>query len=114
MSEVVDRKREEVELHDSLRGEHRDDLTYKANEKFYAVTRSSVDFVHEWLLAHCRGRKVLDYCCGDGPNSLWLAEAGAEVHGIDISRSRSRTPQGRPRVAGSPAARRSASWTPKP
>jgi SAM-dependent methyltransferase len=28
---------------------------------------------------------VLDYCCGDGTYTIWLAEAGADAYGIDIS-----------------------------
>jgi ubiquinone/menaquinone biosynthesis C-methylase UbiE len=85
LPQLGDRKLDEVDLHDRLRGSQREDPTYRSNERFYAVTRSSVEFVRTWLREHCPGKKVLDYCCGDGPFTLWLAEAGAEVYGIDIS-----------------------------
>lgn len=32
-----------------------------------------------------RGARVLDFGCGNGWLSIWLAKNGAEVHGIDIS-----------------------------
>ena len=37
------------------------------------------------LLGEIKGKKVLDYGCGVGENSLLLASRGAEVTGIDIS-----------------------------
>lgn len=32
-----------------------------------------------------RGMKVLDVACGEGRNSVWLAELGCEVTGVDLS-----------------------------
>jgi SAM-dependent methyltransferase len=41
--------------------------------------------VQKWIAARCRGKRVLDYCCGNGQHTFWLAESGAETYGIDIS-----------------------------
>jgi len=56
------------------------------NHRFYAVNRASKRFMEKWLREHCTpGRRVLDYCCGGGLNTLFIAECGADVVGIDIS-----------------------------
>lgn len=79
------RKEKEKEFHDLLRGDLQDNPHYTSNKKFYAITQSNRDFVKNWLLQRCRGRRVLDYCCGNGDFTIWLAENGAEAYGIDIS-----------------------------
>ncbi len=56
-----------------------------SNMKFYSITRKSGEFVSKYLLQSCSKKKVLDYCCGDGKMTLFLAEHGAEAVGIDIS-----------------------------
>ena len=45
-----DRKEEERELHDRLRGDLKDDKLYTSNKKFYSITRSNRAFVKNWLL----------------------------------------------------------------
>jgi ubiquinone/menaquinone biosynthesis C-methylase UbiE len=56
------------------------------NHRFYAANRASKRFMDRWLLEHCGpGRLALDYCCGTGLNTLFMAGCGAEVVGIDIS-----------------------------
>ncbi|MGQ0432420.1 MAG: class I SAM-dependent methyltransferase [Microthrixaceae bacterium] len=81
-----DRKLLEQELHDHLRDEHATiDPRALANKKYYAVDRANVDFVHDWLQERVAGKRVLDYCCGQGIYTLWLAAHGAEAYGIDIS-----------------------------
>ena len=87
---MEDRKNKEAEFHDTLRGEklkgdssQSDRLT--SNYKFYSITRRSQKFVDSFLIKNCRGKKVLDYCCGDGNLTIFLAENGAEAFGIDIS-----------------------------
>lgn len=83
------RKKEEAEFHNFLRDlkegtpEYR---RYTANKKFYSITRRSVAFVENWLKGHCGGgAKVLEYGCGTGSFSFFLASLGAQVVGIDIS-----------------------------
>lgn len=83
--QLEDRKTIERNLHDRLRSDLAGDPRYISNEKFYAVTDRNVRFTKNWLEARCSGKRVLDYCCGYGQLTMWLAGAGAEAHGIDIS-----------------------------
>jgi ubiquinone/menaquinone biosynthesis C-methylase UbiE len=82
---LYDRKTAERDLHDRLRGAGQYDPVYHSNKKFYSINQSNVEYVKSWLTARARGCRVLDYCCGNGDDALWLAEAGADVYGIDIS-----------------------------
>lgn len=85
MEHIQERKEKERELHDHLRGELSDDPRYTSNIKFYSISQSNREYVRKWLADRCKGKKVLDYCCGDGGFSIWLAEVGADAYGIDIS-----------------------------
>lgn len=59
---------------------------YFANMKYYAVTKSSEDYKHNWLDKFCsKGKKILDFACGSGENGIYAAKKGAECIGIDIS-----------------------------
>ena len=87
---LEERKQKEKELHNLLREEglKLDKSKYEyytSNKKFYSVVRSSRAFVNKWLLQRCQNKRVLDYCCGDGGISVFLAKNGAEAIGIDIS-----------------------------
>jgi ubiquinone/menaquinone biosynthesis C-methylase UbiE len=54
--------------------------------KYYAIERKSREMVLEWYAKNCLGNRVLDYCCGNGEDALFMARSGArEVVGIDIS-----------------------------
>jgi len=75
----------EGELHDHLRGDLSNDLYYSSNKKFYSITQTNRDYVRGWLVERCKGKRVLDYCCGNGDFTIWLAERGSEAYGIDIS-----------------------------
>lgn len=92
------RKLEEIAFHDKLR----DGLTEQrwspeaearvlhdplwSNFKFYAIEQQSLDLMQRWLREHCQDASVLDYCCGNGEESLYVARNGArDVVGIDIS-----------------------------
>jgi ubiquinone/menaquinone biosynthesis C-methylase UbiE len=79
------RKLKERELHDLLEGELSNDPTYTSNLKYYSVSESNREFVKNWLAARCTGKRVLDYCCGAGDYAIFMAEAGADSWGIDIS-----------------------------
>lgn len=92
------RKSEERSFHDHLRrGAHsqtwslaeeealRSDPLW-ANYKYYAIERRNLDFIRRWLKENCRGKRVLDFGCGNGEHALFAAENGAaSVVGIDIS-----------------------------
>ena len=84
------RKTAEKEFHDLLREEsfklsESKYEYYTSNEKFYSITRRSRAFVSKWLLQRCPNKRALDYCCGDGRISIFLAKSGARAIGIDIS-----------------------------
>jgi ubiquinone/menaquinone biosynthesis C-methylase UbiE len=93
-----ERKLEEIAFHDKLRSgvyEQRwspeaEDRVAKdplwSNFKYYAIEKHSIDLMRRWLLQECRGATILDYCCGNGEESLFVAKHGAKkVVGIDIS-----------------------------
>ena len=84
------RKQEEARFHDKIRGERlkeniRQYENLTSNKKFYSIARKSQKFVNDYLAENCFAKKVLDYCCGNGGEALFLAEKGAQVIGIDIS-----------------------------
>jgi ubiquinone/menaquinone biosynthesis C-methylase UbiE len=84
----VDRKQEEAEFHDRLRGIYEQDPSYEyytSNKRFYSVTEASRLFVDDWLLRECRDRDVLDYGCGSGETALTALPVARSLHGIDIS-----------------------------
>jgi ubiquinone/menaquinone biosynthesis C-methylase UbiE len=92
------RKQEEIAFHDKLRaGAYEQRWSPEAearvandpmwsNFKYYAIERASLDLSQRWLREHGPGARVLDYCCGNGLDSIYLAKHGAaHVTGIDIS-----------------------------
>ena len=84
------RKTAEKEFHNWVRAEDlrlskSDYEYYTSNKKFYCITRRSRDFVNKWLLQRCPNKRALDYCCGEGTISIFLAKNGARAIGIDIS-----------------------------
>jgi SAM-dependent methyltransferase len=83
------RKLEEAEFHDRLRGLYEKDperfAYYTSNKKFYSVVRSSNAFYLGWLRRHAVGKRVLDFGCGNGMNTLDVARIADHVTGIDIS-----------------------------
>lgn len=88
--EVDVRKQREAEFHNLVRDEglQKDDEEYRrltSNKKFYSITRASDAFVHGWILQKGKGKKLLDYCCGDGYRSVFFAKNGVSAVGIDIS-----------------------------
>lgn len=84
------RKQKEAEFHNKIRSSQlKKDINkckyLTSNKKFYSIARKSQKFVNDFLLENCSGKKVLDYCCGDGGTIFFLAEHGAKAVGIDIS-----------------------------
>jgi len=85
-----ERKISEAEFHDRLRDpglRENPELYAKltSNKKWYSIARKSRNFAENYLRQHCSGARALDYACGDGQYSLFMAEAGADVVGIDVS-----------------------------
>lgn len=57
-----------------------------ANMKYYSIERKSRNMVLDWFVNNTPAKVVLDYCCGNGADSIFIAENGAKgVYGIDIS-----------------------------
>lgn len=100
---MENRKIQEKKFHDRLREVAGDDhvmstrwnlqleSTIRDNElwknmKYYAVERKSREMVLAWIKKNCPGKRVLDYCCGNGEDGRIIAKSGAkEIVGIDIS-----------------------------
>ncbi len=86
---MEERKRKEAEFHshrERLRKTNEEAYAeITKNKKFYTITRKSRDYIEQWLQAECRGKKVLDYCCGSGELSIKVAGYGGYVVGIDIA-----------------------------
>jgi len=85
-----ERKKKESEFHDRReRLRTVDPIEYERmtkNHRFYSVNFASKKFMDKWLRNHCsEDVRALDYCCGAGLNSLFMAQCGAQVVGIDIS-----------------------------
>lgn len=53
--------------------------------KFYTAAGGAYDFYEEQLRRVAPGRRVLEYGCGPGSYSFFLARSGADVTGVDIS-----------------------------
>src|SRR4030043_632773 len=83
------RKKEEIEFHNKIRGlEAGGGKEYEqiaSNRRFYSIINKSQEFFNNYVIQNCLGKKVLDYCCGDGKRVVFLAKNGAEAIGIDIS-----------------------------
>ena len=88
---MEERKKIEAEFHNKWRDEKLrknnpdEDKRLSFSKKFYSITRASWGFLNGWILERCKNTKVLDYCCGDGDFSIFLAKNKAKVTGIDIS-----------------------------
>jgi len=87
---MEERKRAEQQLHNILRSEElleNKELYeyYYSNKKYYSIDSINREYVYQLLKNRVRGRKVLDYCCGDGRYSFLCAQWGGACVGIDIS-----------------------------
>jgi len=74
---------------DGVSGLIRDDEAFEehfSNIKYYSIATGSEKYYQDWLRERCTpGKRVLDYCCGNGENGVYSARFGADVIGIDIS-----------------------------
>ncbi len=87
---IEERKQKEIELQNKIRSKELKEGTscyehLTSNRKFYSITRKSINFLNDYLLNKYKGKKILDYGCGDGTSSVFLAKHGIEVVGIEIS-----------------------------
>lgn len=103
LKNLEQRKVDEIEFHNSIRmvtdDIHVSDTRWSpemektiqanplwANMKYYSIERKSRDHVLSWFRTRCRGARVLDLCCGNGGDSIFLAkECKANVTGCDLS-----------------------------
>lgn len=56
-----------------------------SNMKYYSVERRSRNFVTSYFDMHAANKDVLDLCCGNGEDSLYMARIAKSVTGLDIS-----------------------------
>lgn len=75
------RKQREAEFHDKEFA----DRARESTDKYYSIWGSTYKVYEDTLTSKCRGRRVLEYGCGPGSHSFFLAQHGAQVNGIDIS-----------------------------
>jgi SAM-dependent methyltransferase len=98
------RKLEEAEFHDKLRGLYQTDpeqyAHFTSNDKFYVVVRSSDAFYYKWLRQNATGKKVLDFGCGSGVATVEIAKFASHVTGIDISPEATRIARANAEKAG--------------
>lgn len=105
-----ERKRLESEFHNKKHEEMEEAKANKAmdtyeaiytNRKYYKAVRACSDYLANWIGTECKGKIVLDYCCGVGGSSIKAAQAGADlVIGIDISESSLKVAQERAEAEG--------------
>ena len=98
------RKEEEIKYYDERAKEWMKELAdenWQTDfEGFNPNLLSSFSFCYQWLAEHCSGKKVLDYGCGNGVHSIFPAQEGAEVVGIDLSESSLKIAQERAKKEG--------------
>ncbi len=84
------RKQKEIEHYDRKTEEFSGDVLKMQEEKyiedFSPLLLESYRFVHKFLEGKCKGKRILDYGCGNGMHSVWLVEYGGQVIGIDLSK----------------------------
>jgi len=74
------RKIKEIEYYDKQAGNGSGDF-----EGFNPENLSGYKFLYGFLKEKCRGKRILDYGCGNGIHSLFLAKCGGIVTAIDLS-----------------------------
>lgn len=88
---MEERKQKEIFFYDQKAQKQIAALTEKRLkgdfEGFNPFLLESYRFLRDFLGQRCKGKKVLDYGCGNAIHTVWLAKAGAEVVGIDLSDS---------------------------
>ncbi|MFH1656255.1 MAG: class I SAM-dependent methyltransferase [Candidatus Nealsonbacteria bacterium] len=75
------RKQKEIEYYDNQHDKGDGDF-----EGFDPIILKSHRFLRDFLKDKCQNKRILDYGCGNGIHSVWLAMYGGEVIGIDLSK----------------------------
>ena len=86
---MENRKQKEIEYYDrqaekKLKGSP-DQLTETDFEGFNPNLLTSYKFCYQWLEKNCRDKTVLDYGCGNGIHTVFIAKFAKKVIGIDLS-----------------------------
>lgn len=83
------RKEKEIEHYDKQAKEWlenaSEDKWQSDFEGFQPKFLSSFVFCYQWLKENCKNKKILDYGCGNGLHSVFLAKLGKGLIGIDLS-----------------------------
>jgi ubiquinone/menaquinone biosynthesis C-methylase UbiE len=77
---MEERKEKEIDFYNKQSDKNSGDF-----EGFKPENLSSYSFLYNYLRDKCKGKKILDYGCGNGIHSVFLAECGGNVTGIDLS-----------------------------
>src|SRR4029453_13149399 len=54
-------------------------------DSYYSLFTAAAQYYEDTVRRECRGRRVLEYGCGEGKFAVQLSALGAAVHAIDIS-----------------------------
>lgn len=79
---IEQRKQEEISHYNHRKGKN-PIIGYKKQQRVFLF--ESYQFLRKFLEDRCQGKKILDYGCGDGIHTIWLAKAGGNISGIDLS-----------------------------
>lgn len=84
---MEERKQKEIEYYDKKAESWLDKRKAKGSdfENFQPLLLNSFRFAYNFLKHKCKNKRVLDYGCGDGVHSTWLAGLGAVVKAVDLS-----------------------------
>ncbi len=83
---MEERKKKEIEYYDNQAEKEIEEGEFKGDfEGFDPTILSSYSFCYQLLEKHCKDKTILDYGCGNGVHSIFLAKLGKKVIGIDLS-----------------------------
>jgi len=84
---MEERKQKEIEHYDAAAQQELAELRIRprADEGFSPSILGSYQFLYEAVAPLCKDKKVLDYGCGNGVHSGFLATHALQVVGIDLS-----------------------------